>query len=706
MLRRLKKDVEKSLPKKTELIVRVDLSQMQMTYYKNILAKNFAALNKGVGGGNQLSLLNICVELKKASNHPYLFPNAEEMGGSRSEQLRGIVANSGKMELLDKLLARMRENGSRVLIFSQMVRLLDILADYMALKGYTYQRLDGSVGSEARKKSIEHFNAPGSPDFVFLLSTRAGGLGINLETADTVIIFDSDWNPQNDLQAMARAHRIGQRKHVNVYRFVSRGTMEEDILERAKRKMVLEYCVISQMDTSGQTILQKDNVTKSNPFSKEELQAILKFGAARMFQDSEARKGAELSLDDILAQAEQHETTEGQTSINGGEEFLKQFEVADYEAGKEMSWDQIIPENERLRLQQEEESVQAEGLLTSRKRRKVNYHEDLHHHHQVPRDTLKERDIRAIYRGILKFGHLPERLPLIIEEGQLSHLDTSIITDSIGDMVALCREFEEREGPLQAKKAYFVTYKGVDGINVPQVLQRTRDLSQIYRYMRKAQPESFRLPLSPKSVTWTVEWDSVDDAMLLLGIFKHGFGNWGKIRENVSLGLTDRLFLSEAESPGSTPRPSHLVRRGEYLMKMYADYIEEKRRKKEFFNRSKAQPSSVKIKVKAKLSSPKKQPSIPQSPNLPESTCLKLLRPVKNELRRLRDESGHMDPGHKVDLIKECVVKIGRLIDRLSASEEYTPEVLKTSLWVAVTRFWPKAVPYKKIMDLYSKLSN
>jgi chromodomain-helicase-DNA-binding protein 1 len=149
--------------------------------------------------------------------------------------------NSGKMVLLDKLLARLKQDGHRVLIFSQMVRLLDIISDYMAARGYVHQRLDGTVPSDVRKKSIEHFNAPGSPDFAFLLSTRAGGLGINLETADTVIIFDSDYNPQNDLQAMARAHRIGQTRHVNIYRFVTKGTIEEDILERAKRKMILEY---------------------------------------------------------------------------------------------------------------------------------------------------------------------------------------------------------------------------------------------------------------------------------------------------------------------------------------------------------------------------------------------------------------------------------------------------------------------------------
>lgn len=130
------------------------------------------------------------MELKKAANHPYLFDGAEARTDDNDETLKGIVMNSGKMVLLDKLLARLRQDGHRVLIFSQMVRLLDILSDYMNLRGYPHQRLDGTVASEARKQSIAQFNKPDSKDFAFLLSTRAGGLGINLETADTVIIFD------------------------------------------------------------------------------------------------------------------------------------------------------------------------------------------------------------------------------------------------------------------------------------------------------------------------------------------------------------------------------------------------------------------------------------------------------------------------------------------------------------------------------------
>src|ERR1700722_560172 len=172
----------------------------------------------------------IAMELKKAANHPYLFDGAEVRTDTKEETLKGLVMNSGKLVLLDKLLARLKQDGHRVLIFSQMVRMLDIMSDYMHLRGYAHQRLDGMVSSEARKKSISHFNAPGSPDFAFLLSTRAGGLGINLETADTVIIFDSDWNPQNDLQAQCRAHRIGQKNVVNIYRFVTKNSIEEDII--------------------------------------------------------------------------------------------------------------------------------------------------------------------------------------------------------------------------------------------------------------------------------------------------------------------------------------------------------------------------------------------------------------------------------------------------------------------------------------------
>lgn len=217
ILRRVKKDVEKSLPAKVEQILRVEMTSIQKQYYKWILTKNFNALRKGIKG-SATTFLNIVIELKKCCNHALLTrPTEYETKISHEDVVQKLLRGSGKLLLLDKLLCRLRETGHRVLIFSQMVRMLDILSEYLQKRNFPFQRLDGSIKGEMRKQALDHFNAEGSQDFCFLLSTRAGGLGINLATADTVIIFDSDWNPQNDLQAQARAHRIGQKNQVCFY---------------------------------------------------------------------------------------------------------------------------------------------------------------------------------------------------------------------------------------------------------------------------------------------------------------------------------------------------------------------------------------------------------------------------------------------------------------------------------------------------------
>ena len=144
----------------------------------------------------------------------------------------------------NKLLTKLKKDGHRVLIFSQMVKMLDILGDYLRARGHQFQRLDGTIPAGPRRMAINHFNADDSDDFCFLLSTRAGGLGINLMTADTVIIYDSDWNPQADLQAMARAHRIGQKNEVRILRLISSSSVEEKILERARYKLDMDGKII------------------------------------------------------------------------------------------------------------------------------------------------------------------------------------------------------------------------------------------------------------------------------------------------------------------------------------------------------------------------------------------------------------------------------------------------------------------------------
>ncbi|XP_018566651.1 chromodomain-helicase-DNA-binding protein 1 isoform X2 [Anoplophora glabripennis] len=382
ILRRVKKDVEKSLPAKVEQILRVEMTAIQKQYYKWILTKNYNALRRGVKGSTN-TFLNIVIELKKCCNHAFLTkPTEYENQNSQQDHLQMLLRGSGKLVLLDKLLIRLRETGHRVLIFSQMVRMLDILAEYLQLRHFPFQRLDGGIKGELRKQALDHFNADGSQDFCFLLSTRAGGLGINLATADTVIIFDSDWNPQNDLQAQARAHRIGQKNQVNIYRLVTARSVEEEIVERAKQKMVLDHLVIQRMDTTGRTVLDKKGSSNNNPFNKEDLTAILKFGAEELFKDEDEDEEPNCDIDEILRRAE----TRDDAPAMVGDELLSAFKVASFaafdedaepsptdNAGDEESkdWDEIIPEKLRKKVEEEERNKEMEDLYLPPRSRKT-----------------------------------------------------------------------------------------------------------------------------------------------------------------------------------------------------------------------------------------------------------------------------------------------------------------------------------------------
>jgi SWI/SNF-related matrix-associated actin-dependent regulator of chromatin subfamily A member 5 len=294
LLRRVKSDVEKSLLPKKEVNVYIGMAEMQVKWYQKILEKDIDAVN-GAGGKRESKtrLLNIVMQLRKCCNHPYLFEGAEPGPPYTTDE--HLVYNAGKMIVLDKLLKRMQKQGSRVLIFSQMSRLLDILEDYCVFRGYKYCRIDGSTAHEDRIAAIDDYNKPGSEKFVFLLTTRAGGLGINLTTADIVVLYDSDWNPQADLQAMDRAHRIGQTKQVVVYRFVTDNAIEEKVLERAAQKLRLDQLVIQQ---------GRAQAAAKAAANKDELLSMIQHGAEKVFQSKGpfgalADKGTELNDDDI-----------------------------------------------------------------------------------------------------------------------------------------------------------------------------------------------------------------------------------------------------------------------------------------------------------------------------------------------------------------------------------------------------------------------
>ncbi|CAO2622396.1 Probable global transcription activator SNF2L1 [Lemmus lemmus] len=363
LLRRIKTDVEKSLPPKKEIKIYLGLSKMQREWYTKILMKDIDILNSS-GKMDKMRLLNILMQLRKCCNHPYLFDGAEPGPPYTTDE--HIVSNSGKMVALDKLLARIKEQGSRVLIFSQMTRLLDILEDYCMWRGYEYCRLDGRTPHEEREDkflevellgqrgAIEAFNAPNSSKFIFMLSTRAGGLGINLASADVVILYDSDWNPQVDLQAMDRAHRIGQKKPVRVFRLITDNTVEERIVERAEIKLRLDSIVIQQ----GRLIDQQ-----SNKLAKEEMLQMIRHGATHVF----ACKESELTDEDIttiLERGEKKTAEMNERMQKMGESSLRTFR---------MDLEQSLYKFEGEDYREKQKLGMVEWIEPPKRERKANY---------------------------------------------------------------------------------------------------------------------------------------------------------------------------------------------------------------------------------------------------------------------------------------------------------------------------------------------
>ncbi|KAG7583704.1 Helicase superfamily 1/2 ATP-binding domain [Arabidopsis suecica] len=609
ILRRVIKDVEKSLPPKIERILRVEMSPLQKQYYKWILERNFHDLNKGVRG-NQVSLLNIVVELKKCCNHPFLFESADHgYGGDINDnsKLDKIILSSGKLVILDKLLVRLRETKHRVLIFSQMVRMLDILAEYLSLRGFQFQRLDGSTKAELRQQAMDHFNAPASDDFCFLLSTRAGGLGINLATADTVVIFDSDWNPQNDLQAMSRAHRIGQQEVVNIYRFVTSKSVEEEILERAKRKMVLDHLVIQKLNAEGR--LEKRETKKGSNFDKNELSAILRFGAEELFKedknDEESKKRLlSMDIDEILERAEQVEEKHTDETEH---ELLGAFKVANFcnaeDDGSFWSrWikpDSVVTAEEalapraarntksyvdpshpdRTSKRKKKGSEPPEHTERSQKRRKTEYF--------VPSTPILEgtsaqvrgwsygnlpkRDAQRFYRTVMKFGN-HNQIACIAEEvgGVVEAAPEEAQVELFDALIDGCKESVET-GNFEPKGPV-LDFFGVP-VKANELLKRVQGLQLLSkRISRYDDPISqFRVLSYLKPSNWSkgCGWNQIDDARLLLGILYHGFGNWEKIRLDESLGLTKKIAPVELQHHETfLPRAPNLKERATALLEM------------------------------------------------------------------------------------------------------------------------------------------
>uniref|UniRef100_A0A8C2ALB5 Chromodomain helicase DNA binding protein 1-like n=1 Tax=Cyprinus carpio TaxID=7962 RepID=A0A8C2ALB5_CYPCA len=315
LLRRVKAEVAAELPKKTDLVVFHGLSALQKRYYKAILMRDLDAFR--TDQNTKTRLLNILMQLRKCVDHPYLFDGVEPEPFEMGEHL---VKASGKLSLLDTMLAYLQEGGHRVLLFSQMTRMLDILQDYLEYRGYSYERLDGSVRGEERNLAIKNFSS--KDVFIFLLSTKAGGVGMNLTAADTVIFVDSDFNPQNDLQAAARAHRIGQTRPVKVIRLLGRDTVEEIIYSRAVSKLRLTDTVIEE----GRFSLLDQAQSAASGL---QLSEILKFGVDKLLSSEESSiQDVDLRL--ILGQSRDGRWLTEEEHVKLNENHMYYFEGKDY----------------------------------------------------------------------------------------------------------------------------------------------------------------------------------------------------------------------------------------------------------------------------------------------------------------------------------------------------------------------------------------
>ncbi|KAJ8953271.1 hypothetical protein NQ318_015853 [Aromia moschata] len=764
ILRRVKKDVEKSLPAKVEQILRVEMTSIQKQYYKWILTKNYNALRRGVRGSTT-TFLNIVIELKKCCNHAFLTkPTEYENQNSQQDHLQMLLRGSGKLVLLDKLLIRLRETGHRVLIFSQMVRMLDILAEYLQLRHFPFQRLDGGIKGELRRQALDHFNAEGSQDFCFLLSTRAGGLGINLATADTVIIFDSDWNPQNDLQAQARAHRIGQKNQVNIYRLVAR-SVEEEIVERAKQKMVLDHLVIQRMDTTGRTRSYSRTRTKTR--NQTVILTRSSGGPRRVTTPPRWPVTNYFSAFKVASFAAFDEDAEPSPVNN-----------ADNEESKD--WDEIIPEKLRKKVEEEEKSKEMEDLYLPPRSRKtlqqINQSESDGEDGKGRRKGKKEADesgassaeaddtdeekprkrgrppannrekiknftdaeIRRFIKSYKKFPTPLKRLEAVACDAELQEKPLAELR-KLGELEY--PESNNQDETKSRKRLRGPSFKlGGVSVNAKTMMACEEELEPLDEVLPADSEERNRwiFDSKTKSAHFDVEWGSVEDTKLLKGIYVYGLGSWEQIKLDPTLMIGDKILRKASRNLRGKRKPKE---RDKPLTKeIIEDDISSndesttqsstnlatpivpkklpKPPKKEKEEKEEEVKHSYGKKEKKKDKKKDKKPSGPMhfSTNEPIALnvlgdldpaifneCKEKMRPVKKALKALDNPDQSLSEAEQVQHTRDCLLQIGEQIN--SCLTQYSdPEKIKewrSNLWYFVLKF--TEYDAKKLYKLYKK---
>ncbi|OHT03259.1 Type III restriction enzyme, res subunit family protein [Tritrichomonas foetus] len=525
MLRRKKRDVEASIAGKEETIVEVELTRIQKFYYRLLIDRKSEELTKKYQKISELQ--NLAMQLRKVCNHPFLLPEVEkEIVKDGQNPLNVMIESSGKLVFVDKLLAKLAPTGEKVLIFSQMVKVLDILEDFLTYRHYKFERLDGQVHGALRQASIDRFNDKESNVFVFLLCTKAGGVGLNLTAASTVIIYDSDWNPQNDIQAQARCHRIGQTHDVQVYRLVTRGTYENEMFERASMKLGLDQAILDS---------KTDN---PNNMNAKEIEQLIKKGAYYIFNEDETETDKFIAEDiDLILQ---HRTKKfSQPALDTDSSFSKASFIIDKDGDQldlndEHFWERVLPETKKHNRQ-----VSNDLLRPRRTRSSMDFSEETDDDGEDEYgSTWSLSKLDKLFNQMISVGFgrwelIRSRIKANISMDMVIDGCTvllSIITQELEHPQELLHFlFESGNINLTARQRRISTLDAFTNRKLREKIARHADQNARRLMQLKAiqnwieggcKPLRFDPHASPKN------WTPQHDINLLNSVWKHGFGEW------------------------------------------------------------------------------------------------------------------------------------------------------------------------------------
>ena len=604
LLRRTKSEVEKTLPPKKEIHIKVGLTELQKDIYKNLLTRSLLQTE------SKTIYKNIIMQLRKACNHPYLFEGIEKPNPPPNH----LVIYSSKMRILDKLCTKLY-GKSQILIFSQMTRMLDILEDYCNERHYEYCRIDGETSLEARERMISEFTQKNSTKFIFLLSTRAGGLGLNLMTSDTVILYDSDWNPQVDLQAMDRVHRIGQTKPVLIYRLLCENTIEEKILERQAMRLKLDSLVIQQ----GRVLKVGEH------FTKDQMKEMIQYGADAIYRPGNDFKDEDIDLilkrgeeqtNKFFEEAEKQAKSKSNLLLNFSFDpnDLYKFENEDYRLKRKANAEKVL--NQALEEEIEKESKmlysrrdhthviynvdQAQAHLFGKNKKKSRVAKIPLYHLYKNRDRLIELKQKQINYFISENKKIPEKIDEDpnIEEGltkaEFKEMN-SILKKGFPDWTKKEYDIFINDADLYGKKNIdkyvddittktkeeIVKYSKVfwelidslpEGQRILKNIERreklerqknhnSRLISKKCENLEKDEFEAIKINFPPGN--HQSEYTYEDDQYLIYVTNKHGYGNWDDIMRDLKTS-EDLLFNYYLKSRNK----AEIQKRVDYLVKL------------------------------------------------------------------------------------------------------------------------------------------